>query len=207
MNVGLPAAGTVQLVSATPIERVRALTSTPSSAHVFRSMPFSAAAPTIFSTTSVPATPRRPALWVDFSTATSSLVTTVAAGRSSNSAAISKFYAVAGVVLYDEEHTGVAADRGRCLDDLAGGRRGKDLSGACGVEHSGADESDVQRVVTAAASGDQRDFFGGRRAPKHEFALRPGARRSRRGRRRNRRDFSARMVSTELMNFFMPASP
>jgi hypothetical protein len=31
----------------------------------------------------------------------------------------------------------------------------------------------VQRFVAAAASGDQRDFFGGRRAPKYEFALRP----------------------------------
>ena len=39
-NVGVPAAGTVQLVKATPIERVWPLTSSPSSAHDFRSSAF-----------------------------------------------------------------------------------------------------------------------------------------------------------------------
>jgi hypothetical protein len=62
--------GTVQLVSATPIDPVLAFSSMPSWAHDLRPMPFSAAAPTIFSTTRVPATPRRPVLWVDFSTTT-----------------------------------------------------------------------------------------------------------------------------------------
>ena len=59
-KVGLPAAGTVQEVSATPIERVAPLTASPSALSACRSMPASAAAPTIFSTTRVPATPRRP---------------------------------------------------------------------------------------------------------------------------------------------------
>src|SRR4029077_2756165 len=80
-------------------------------------------------------------------------------------------HAVAGVVLDNEEHTSLAADQGRRLDALVGGRRGKDLSVPCCVEYSSADKSDVHRFVAAAASGDHRDFFGGRRAPKHEFSL------------------------------------
>ena len=47
--------------------------------------------PTIFSTTRVPATPRRPVVYVLSSTATSSLVSTVAAVPSYISTAISKF--------------------------------------------------------------------------------------------------------------------
>ena len=90
-KVGLPASGTVQLVSATPIEAVRSLTRTPRARHASRSAPASAAAPTTFSTTSVPATPRRPVVYVLSSTATSSLVNTVADVPSYISTAISKF--------------------------------------------------------------------------------------------------------------------
>ena len=61
-KVGRPTAGTVQLVSATPIERVAALTRSPNVLSCSRLLPRSAAAPTIFSTISVPATPRRPVL-------------------------------------------------------------------------------------------------------------------------------------------------
>ena len=55
-----PAAGTVQLVSATPIERVRVFTSLPSAWASSSEAPCSAAAPTMRSTIKVPATPRRP---------------------------------------------------------------------------------------------------------------------------------------------------
>ena len=90
VKVGVPAAGTVQLVSATPIEPVAALTRSPRALQAARSAPASAAAPTIFSTSMVPATPRRPVVKVESSTATSSLVITVATSPSI-SAAISKF--------------------------------------------------------------------------------------------------------------------
>ena len=78
-KVGLPTAGTVQLVKATPIERVAAFTRVPRLTSAERFSPCSAAAPTIFSTIMVPATPRRPMLCVDFSTATSSSVKMVCA--------------------------------------------------------------------------------------------------------------------------------
>ena len=90
-KVGRPAAGTVQLVKATPIDAVAAFTRSPSALHSASVAPCSAAAPTIFSTTSVPATPRRPVVWVEFSTATSSLTSTVAFSVSSISLAIWKF--------------------------------------------------------------------------------------------------------------------
>ena len=61
-NVGDPAAGTVQEVRASPIERTLALTSRARSATDWRSAPSSALAPTIFSSSTVPPTPRRP--WV-----------------------------------------------------------------------------------------------------------------------------------------------
>src|SRR5258706_579004 len=54
-KVGLPAAGTVQLVSAMPIERVAALTRSPRAFRAARSRPSSAAAPRIFSTMRMPA--------------------------------------------------------------------------------------------------------------------------------------------------------
>src|SRR5437879_38311 len=60
-----PAAGTVQLVNATPIDAVAALTRSPTALHSSSAAPASAAAPTIFSTISVPATPRRPVVWVE----------------------------------------------------------------------------------------------------------------------------------------------
>src|SRR3984885_4450468 len=59
VKFGRPAAGTVHGSSATPIERVRRLTSLPSTLRSASPIPVSAAAPTIFSTISVPPTPRR----------------------------------------------------------------------------------------------------------------------------------------------------
>ncbi len=93
-KVGDPAAGTVQEVSASPIERTLRLTSRHSSATAARSAPSSALAPTIFSASTVPPTPRRPCVYSESLTATSSSMTTlstwVPASRP-RSAAISKF--------------------------------------------------------------------------------------------------------------------
>jgi len=77
--------------SADPIERVAALTRSPSAFRPARSRPCSAAAPRIFSTISVPATPRRPVEKVEVSTATSSSVITVSIDLPDISRAISKF--------------------------------------------------------------------------------------------------------------------
>jgi hypothetical protein len=76
-----------------PIERVAALTRSPKSFKAARSRPSSAAAPRIFSTISVPATPRRPVEKVEVSTATSSSVVTVATDLPDISRAMSKFMA------------------------------------------------------------------------------------------------------------------
>ena len=59
-NVGVPAAGTVHEVSATPIDAVALFTASPSAFNAARRSPRSAAAPTMRSTIKVPATPRRP---------------------------------------------------------------------------------------------------------------------------------------------------
>ena len=61
-NVGLPAAGTVQEVSAMPMLRPLAFTRRQSSATSARALPSSAAAPAIFSASTVTPTPRRPAV-------------------------------------------------------------------------------------------------------------------------------------------------
>ena len=61
-KVGLPAAGTVQLVRAMPIERTLSWTFSTRAFAVARSAPPSAAPPTIFSASTVPPTPRRPAV-------------------------------------------------------------------------------------------------------------------------------------------------
>ena len=61
-KVGFPAAGTVQEVSAMPMERPFALTLFATSTTASRSRPSSAAAPTIFSSRTVSPTPRRPAV-------------------------------------------------------------------------------------------------------------------------------------------------
>ena len=59
-KVGLPAAGTVHEVSARPMLRPAALTLRATSATSARLRPSSAAAPAIFSTSTVTPTPRRP---------------------------------------------------------------------------------------------------------------------------------------------------
>ena len=93
-NVGLPAAGTVHEVSAMPIVRAFAFTSRQMSATSLSGRFSSAAAPAIFSSSTVAPTPRRPAVyrlsWTATSSSTSTDSTSVPSARQS-SAAISKF--------------------------------------------------------------------------------------------------------------------
>jgi hypothetical protein len=88
--------------------------------HSYRSAPASAAAPIIFSTTSVPATPRRPVVWVECSTATSSLTSTVAHSHLEHVARDLEAAHVAGVVLHDHQHALAGVDPLGGGDDLVG---------------------------------------------------------------------------------------
>lgn len=90
-NDGEPTCGTVHEVKARPIERTDAITRKASASHAARSSPRSAAAPTIFSSSTVPPTPRRPAVYSESFTATSSSITTDLTSDSASSPAISKF--------------------------------------------------------------------------------------------------------------------
>lgn len=65
---------------------------------------------------------------------------------------------VAGVVLDDVEHARTAVDGLGGDLDAVGSRRGEDFAGDGGVEHSGADEAAVQRLVTGPATRDDRDL-------------------------------------------------
>ena len=121
-KVGLPAAGTVQLLSAIPIA-AWPLTRWASSRTATRSLPSSAAAPTIFSSSTVTPTPRRPAVQVESSTATSSRVTTVRTPTPPSGGQLAghlEVHDVAGVVLHDVQHAGASVDDGGRLRHLVG---------------------------------------------------------------------------------------
>ena len=62
VKLGSPECGTVHGVSAMPIERTLAITRSATAVTAARSSPRSAAAPAIFSSSTVPPTPRRPAV-------------------------------------------------------------------------------------------------------------------------------------------------
>ena len=91
VKVGFFAAGTVQLVNATPIVPAFLLTFSPSFLHSSRDPLCSAKDPTIFSTNTVAATPLLPVVNVESSTATSSLVIILSFLPEYISAPISKF--------------------------------------------------------------------------------------------------------------------
>jgi hypothetical protein len=77
---------------------------------------------------------------------------------------------VAGVVLHDVHDTGATVDRLGRGQDLVRHRRREHLARARRVEHAGADESAVQRLVTGAAAGDEPDLAGLRRVhPYHDL--------------------------------------
>ena len=85
-----------------------------------------------------------------------------------SSAASSKFMHVAGVVLDDVEDAGAAVDGAGGGDDLVRHGRGEDRAGAGGVEHARPDEAGVERLVAAAAAGDEADLAGDRRVAPHD---------------------------------------
>ena len=85
-NSGEPFAGGVHEVSAMPIVRVTELTRLPRSTSSSSDAPFSDAAPTALITKKFPATPRRPTVYVESFTATSSSMMIVAILMSSASA-------------------------------------------------------------------------------------------------------------------------
>ncbi len=92
-KVGLPLAGVLQALSATPKLRAFSLTCRAMACTRSRGMPSSAAAPAIFSTNRVAPVPRRPAVYRLSVTATSSLTSTFATwmpSSSASSAAMSK---------------------------------------------------------------------------------------------------------------------
>jgi hypothetical protein len=92
-KLGSPEAGVMHGVNAMPIERPCAFTRRPISVTSCSERPACAAAPAIFSTSTVTPTPRRPAVYSESSTATSSLVRIVSTSMPSalaRSAAISK---------------------------------------------------------------------------------------------------------------------
>ena len=73
-NSGDPFAGGVQAVRATPMVRVTSFTFLPMRTTSVRSRPWAAAAPTALMTKKLPATPRRPMVYVESLTATSSSI-------------------------------------------------------------------------------------------------------------------------------------
>ena len=151
-NVGRPAAGTVQEVSAIPMERPWALTLRQRSATVWRSAPLSAAAPQIFSASTVvphPAPPRRVEavphsdIVVDDHRGNLDPVGLAQFGRHL------EIEHVAGVVFHDVQNPGAPVDRPGGGLHLIGGGRGEDLPRAGGIQHPPAHEAAVQRLVAA----------------------------------------------------------
>ena len=176
-NVGVPAAGTTHEVSARPIERPWSLTLVAVAATSASDPPASAWAPAIFSSRTVTPTPRRPAVYSESWTATSSLVTTVATSMSpaDELGRHLEVQDVAGVVLDDVQDAGAAVDGAGGGLHLVRHGRGEDVAGGGRVEHAQADEPAVQRFVTGAAARDQGDL-----------ALASGRRRAGRGSARGR---------------------
>ena len=125
-----------------------------------RSSPRSAAAPAIFSTSTVPPTPRRPACTASPPRrrrrspgpnvrGCRRLLPVRRPSRSSGHRRCSSSR---------YEHAGASVDRLGRGQDLVGRRRGEHCAGDCGVEHAEPHEPGVQRLVAAAAAGNQADF-------------------------------------------------
>ena len=164
-NPGLPAAGVVHAVRATANDADCSFTCRPTAATAASSWPSAAAAPATFSTISVAPVPRRPAVQVESSTATSSSTRTVSTRQALVGGELGghlEVQHVAGVVLDDVDDAGAAVDRLGRGQDLVGHGRGEDLARAGRVEHAGADEPAVQRLVARPAAGDQADLAGHR---------------------------------------------
>src|SRR5580658_1644867 len=146
-KVGLPAAGTVHEVSAMPMLRALALTLRHSSATSASDRPCSAAAPQIFSASTVAPTPRGVQAVLDGHVVVDDYrldLDAVLAGQVRRHLEVQD---VAGVVLHDVQHAGAAVDRlGGGLHLVRGGR-GEHLAGAGRVQHARADEAAVHGLV------------------------------------------------------------
>ena len=174
-NIGFPVAGGVHEDSATPNDRARSLTRRATAATASTSSPRPAAAPAIFSTSTVAPTPRRPAVYSrilhgnvvvdEHRFDRDSLVRRVLGGEL-------EVHHVTGVVLHDVHHSGTAVD-GLCRrEHLIRDGRGGHLSRTCRIEHPAADESAVERFMARAASGDQGDLARDGRIGPHDYPCR-----------------------------------
>ena len=174
-KIGEPADGGVHELSATPKERARSLTRWATAATSCSDAPCSALAPAIFSSSTVAPVPRRPGrvqavlhrhVVVDQDGLHADAVVVQHVGRHL------EVQHVAGVVLDDVQHAGAAVGGLAAGQHLVGHGRREDGARACGVEHPEPDEPAVQRLVTAAAAGHQRDLALDRPAgPQHDLVL------------------------------------
>ena len=160
-KIGLPAAGGVQDDSATPNERERSLTRRAIAATAATSSPRSAAAPAIFSASTVAPDAAAPRgvqrvlhgdVVVDQHGLDGDPLVGGVLGRQL------EVHDVARVVLDQVHDAGAAVDGLRRGEHLVGHRRGEHLARAGGVEHPEPDEAAVQRLVTRAAAGDEGDL-------------------------------------------------
>ena len=78
---------------------------------------------------------------------------------------------VAFVVLDDESMPAPVSTASAAADHLVGRRRGEHLAGAGGIEHAVADEAGMQRLVTGAAAGNQRNLARPQFLPADELVL------------------------------------
>ena len=114
---------------------------------------------------------------------------------------------VAGVVLHDVQHARARVDDLGRLEHLVGGGGGEDLTGARRIQHPGSDEAAVQRLVSGAAAGDQRDLAGPGRLAAVDDAV-DGVDLQFRVRGRDARErVGENAAAGSLMNFFMSISP
>ena len=163
--------GTVPDVRATPMLRPPSLTLRQRAATSASGRRCSAAAPQIFSASTVAPTPRRPAVYrlslhgdvvVDDHGLDLDALVARELGRHL------EVHHVAGVVLDDVQRAGPAVDGLRGGEHLVRGRRGEHLARAGRVEHAHADEAAVHGLVAGAASGDQRHLAGDGRVGAHD---------------------------------------
>ena len=157
-NIGLPAAGTVQEVSATPIERVALLTRSPSALSVGEiAALLGRGADDLFDHQR--AGDAATASGVERVLDRNVVVDDDLVDRPGRHfGGHLEVHHVALVVLDDQQHAGAGVDLGGGLHHLVGRRRGEDLAGAGGIEHAVPDEAGMERLVTRAAAREQRDL-------------------------------------------------
>lgn len=146
-----------------PIERPLPLTFLASSTRASRSRPSSAAAPTIFSSSTVTPTPS--ARGVERVLDGHVVVGDDgfhpdAALRGRHLRGHLEVHDVAGVVLDNVQDAGAGVHRGRGGHHLVGDGRGEDLAAARGVQHAEPDVAAVHRLVAGAAAGDESHLAG-----------------------------------------------